>query len=102
MLEERNQRSSDRCDLLRRNVHQVYIRRRNDREVCVLTTLDNFTDESTIIIQRGIALSDNVLSLLLGCQVDDIIVIEIGHTILHLTVRGLDKAELINLCIHTK
>ena len=43
-----------------------------------------------------------MLSLFLSCQIDDFLIIQVGYTILHLTVRCLDKAQLIDLCIDTK
>ena len=102
VLEERNERCGDRGNLLRRYVHQVYICRRNYREVGILTALNNLTDKCTIIVQRGITLSDDMLRLFLGSKIYDIVIIQIGNTILHLTIRCLDKAKLIDLCIDTQ
>ena len=92
VLQERDQRSSDRSDLLRRDVHQVDIRRRHDGEVSILAALHHLTDKRTVVVQRRIALTDYVLSLFLGCQIDDLIIIEVSHTILNLTIRSLDEA----------
>ena len=43
-----------------------------------------------------------MLCLFLGCQIDDIVIAEVGNTVLHLTVGCLNEAELIDLCIHTE
>ena len=69
VLQERNQRGGDRGNLLRRHVHQVHIRRRNHREVSILTALHHLTDKGTVIVQRGITLTDHVLCLFLGSQI---------------------------------
>ena len=102
VFQERNQRSGDRGNLLWRNIHQVYLRRRHNGEVGILTTLNNRTDEGTIIVQRCITLTDNVVLFLFGSQINDIVVVQVGNTILHLTVRSRDKAKLVNLCIDTQ
>ena len=102
VLQERNQRGCDRGYLLWRYVHQIHIHRRYYREVCILTTLHHLADESTIVIQRRITLTDDVLRLFLSCQINNFLIIKIGHTILYLTIRSLDKAKFINLSIHTE
>ena len=102
MLQEGDQRSGDRSNLLRRHVHQIHIRRRHHGEVGILTTLHDLTNEGTVVVQRCITLTDDMLCLFLGCQIDDIVIAEVGNTVLHLTVRCLNEAELIDLCIHTE
>ena len=102
VLQERNQRCSNRCNLLGRNVHQVYLGGRNYREVCILTTLDDLTDKGTVVVQRSIALTDNMVFFLLGCQIDNLVIIQIGHTVLNLTIRSFDEAQFVNLGIDTQ
>ena len=102
MLQERNQRSGNRGNLLWRDVHQVDIRRRNNGEVGILTALHHFADEGAIVVQRGITLTDDVLSLLLGCQIYNLIIIKVGNTSLNLTIRCLNKAQFIYLGIDTE
>ena len=102
MLEEWNERCGDRGNLLRRDIHQVNLSRRHNREVGILTALDYVTDEAAIITQRSITLTDNVTLLFLSSQIYDTVVIQIGDTIFHLTVRSGDKAELVNLGIDTQ
>ena len=102
VLEEWNQRCSDRGNLLWRYIHEVDICRWNYWEVGILTALYNRTDKCTIIIQRCITLTDDVLSLFLSCQIYDTVVAQISYTIFYLTVRSLDESELINLSIYTQ
>ena len=61
VLQERNERCGDRGNLLRRDIHQVDICRRHHREVGILTALHNLTDKGTVVIQRGITLTDDML-----------------------------------------
>ena len=61
VLQERNERCSDRGNLLGRHVHQVNICRGNNREICILTTLHHLTDKCTVVVQRGITLTNDVL-----------------------------------------
>ena len=102
VLQERNERGCNRSYLLRRHIHEVDLGRRNDGEVGILTALYDVTDKRSVIIQRGITLTDDIIGFVLSCQIDDLVIIEIGNSILHLTVRCLDKAKLIDLSIDTK
>jgi hypothetical protein len=102
VLQEWDERCGDRGNLLRRYVHEVNVCRGHNGEVGVLTTLDDFTDKGSVVVQRGIALTDDVVLLLVGSEIDDIVVIEVGNTILYLTVRSRDEAEFINLGIDTE
>ena len=69
MLQERNQRCGNRSNLLRSHVHQIHIRRGNNRIIVILTTLYFLTDKRTVIIQRRITLSDNLAFFLFCCQI---------------------------------
>ena len=102
MLQEWDESGSDRSDLLWRNVHEVNICRWHDWEVGILTTLDNFTDERTVVIQRSISLTDHVVFLILSGKVNDILVLQVYNTVLNLTVWSLDESEFIYLGIHTE
>ena len=102
MLQERNQRSGNRGNLLRRYVNQVNIRWRDNREVSILTTLDNRTDKRTVFTQRSISLTNNVTFFFLCSQIDNILIVKIGNTLLYLTIWSLDETKFINLCIDTK
>ena len=75
---------------------------RNHREVGILTALDNVADECSIIIKRSITLTYDVVLFLLSRQVNNILVLKVGNTVDNLTVRSLDEAQLVNLCIYTK
>ena len=102
MLKERNERCGNGSNLLRRNIHEVNIHWRNYWEVGILTALHHVANECSIIVKWSITLSDNVVFLLLCCQIYHLVVVEVCHTIFHLSVWGLDKSKLIDLCINTK
>ena len=102
VLQERNQTSRHRGNLLRRHVHEVNLRRSNHGEVGVLTTLHISANERTVLLQRGIALTDDVLSLFFSSQVDHILVLEINHAVVHLAIRSFNEAKLVDGCIDAK
>ena len=102
MLQERNQTCRHRSNLLRRHINKVDRIWPDNRIISILTALDRFTDERTVIVQRRIALSDNLVFLLFRCQENDILVVHIHLGILHTAVRGHDEAEVVDLGIHTK
>ena len=103
VLEEWNQRCSDRCYLLWRYIHQVNISRWNYREVSILTALNNRTDKCTIIIQRCITLTESMfgfkgMGLLLynatrTADYDMIMFLQVIYTFL-----GLFSNLVIDLC----
>ena len=64
MLQERDKSGSDRSNLLRRNVHQINVSRRHNREVGILTALHDIADKRTVIIQRRISLTDDMVFFL--------------------------------------
>ena len=102
MLQERNQTCRNRCNLLWGNIHIVNLCRRNNRIISILTALNHVADKCTLFCQRSITLTDDLSLLILSCQVNNIIVVHINLAIVHLTVRSYNKAEVIDLCIHTE
>ena len=102
VLQEGNERSSDRGDLRRRNVHQLNFSGRHDREVSLLTCLNSVAEEVTFVIQRSIPLSyDEVFFFLSGIVLQSLIR-EVNLPILDATVRRRDEAEVIDLRIDTE
>ena len=100
MLEERDQAGRDRCDLVRRDVHQVYLFIGYYREVAFVTRLDLIrVQEMAFIVERGIRLCDDQTLLLFGAQVNDIAVLEIHDAVLYLAVGGFDEAHVADLRI---
>ena len=102
MLQEWNQRSCDRSNLLRRDVHQFHLVRLYDRIICIATSLNLTTDKRSIIIQRSITLSYNLILLFFGRQINDMVIVKIHFTTSNFAVRSFDKAKIIDLCIHTQ
>ncbi len=102
MLQERDERCCDRSDLSGRYIHKLHLGGGNDREVGVQTGLHAVIDELAVILHRSITLGYHLALLDLGSQVDNLVVVEIHHAILHLAVRCLDKAQIIDLGIDTE
>ena len=115
VLEERDQRRGDRDDLLGRDVHELDLvgRHRGDlgggAEEDVLLELeaeafergglrraaheDAVVDEPALVVELGVGLGDDVLLLLIGGEVDDLV----GDlAVLHHPVRRLDEAERVD------
>ena len=102
MLEEGDERSSDRGDLRRSHIHQLYFSRSDDREVSFLTCLDGITKEVTFIIQRSIPLSyDEVFFFLCGIVLQSFFG-EVNLPVLYAAIRRGDEAEVIDLRIDTE
>ena len=102
MLQEGNQRSCDRGNLLGRHIHQFYLSRFNHRIICILTSLDLAADERTVVIQRRVALSNNLVLLFFSSQVDNMFVIQVHLAVTDFTVRRFDEAQIVNLSINTQ
>ena len=102
MLQERNQTSRNRSNLLGRHINKVNLRRLYNWIISILTTFYNITDERTIFRQRSISLTDNLILLILSSEIYHILVVHIHLTVCYLTIRSDDKSKVINLCIHTE
>ena len=102
MLQEGNQTSSDRGNLLRSNVHQIHLCGRNNWVVIVATALNHLTDKRTILAQGSITLTDNKFLLFLCTIVSDTFGRKVNDTILYLSIGSLNKAKVVDLCVYTK
>ena len=102
MFQERNQRSSDRSNLLWRNIHQLYLVRSNNRIISITTSFYFLTNKFAFIIQWSITLSDYLILFLFGCQIFNTFIRYIHLTISYFTIRSWNKAKFINLSIHTQ
>ena len=102
VLQERNEGSRHRSNLTRRHVHEVDLRRRYDREVGTQTGLNLRTDEATVLAERCVTLCYYLVLLVLGRQIYDMVVVQIHHAILYLTIRGLDETKVVDLRIDTE
>ena len=102
MLEERDKSCRHRGNLLRRDIHKVDILWRHYRIIGILTALDSLADERTIVVQRSITLTDNLLLFLLSGEVDNILILHVDLCVLNLSIRSNDKSEVVDLCIHAE
>ena len=102
MLQERNQRCRNRSNLLGRYVHQFDFIRSNNRIVGILTGFYPVANESSVIVQRCIALSDNLFFFFLGCEVNQTFVRKVYLSVGHLAVGRLDETKLVDLGKHAK
>ena len=102
MLQERNQRSRNRSNLLGRYVHQFHLGRRNHRIVGILTGFYFITYKSTVIVQRSITLSNNLGFLFFCGEVNQTFVRKINLTLCHLAVRSFNEAKLVDFREHTE
>ena len=98
VLEEGNHSRRDRNDLLRRDIHQVHITRRNLEEVAVLTDR-HLADEVILFVDLGVGLGDDLALLLVSGEVLDLV----AHpAVLHHAIRGLDEPELVHAGVGRK
>ena len=102
VLQERNESGSNRCNLLRRYVHKVNLRRRHYGEVGVLAALNHFADKRTVVVQRSITLTDDMVFLLFSSKIKYMVIVEINNSVLNLAVRSLDESQLIDFSVNTK
>ena len=94
MLEERNQGSGDRDELLRRNVHVVDAIGRQQRIIRPLTAQHDIIDERSVGIQLGVRLRNGDVFLAVGVEPGQFA----GHlAVLDDAVRSLDEAEVVHL-----
>jgi hypothetical protein len=93
VLEERNQRCSNRDELLRRHVHVVHASRLNVDKVTPATAIDAVRGEMTLVINRRIGLRHDELFLAIRREVIQVT----GHaTVLHFAIRRFEEAEIID------
>ena len=97
VLKEGDQAGCDARNLLGSHIHEVHFSRGYHGIVVVLTALHLGTDEGTVVVEGGIALTDDLAFLLLCGEVADAAVVEVHHTVLHHAVGRLDKAKVVDL-----
>ncbi len=102
VLEEGNERCGYRGNLCGRYVHELDFRRRNYREVSVLTGLDLVADEGAVVVEGRVALGYHLAFLNLGGEIYDVVVVEVDTRVLDLAVRGLDEAEVVDLGVYAE
>ena len=92
VLEERDQRRSNRNYLLRRHVHQGDVFRRLDGELVQVTNSYQLVDQDFLVVHRGRSLSDHVISFFDGGQEHDLVG---DQSVFHHAVRALEEAVLV-------
>ena len=96
VLKERDAGRSDGNHHTRRNVHVVDLRSIELLDVVAVAAGDAGTDEVVVLVQRLVGLSDDILVLLVGGHIDDLIGDSAGGLV-DLAVRGLNEAVLVDL-----
>ena len=76
--------------------------RRYHGEVGVQTCFDTVAHEGAVVIKGCVALGNHFSLFDFGCQVYYLVVVEVDLGILHLTVRRLDKAQVVDLGINAE
>ena len=102
MLQERNEGCSDRRHLVRGNVHVVYLLLGDYREVSLETALDSVLLDCSVIVHLDIGKRNELVFLLLCAHELPAGIAEVHFSVLYLTVRSLDKSEVIDLRINAK
>ena len=95
VFQERNQRSRDRGNLVRRHVHQGNLFPVHNREVGQMAHLDFLVMDGTVRIQRRASLGDNLVFFFLRCQVNRLF-IQQNLAVFHPVIRRFDKAQLVD------
>ena len=95
VFEERNKRGSNGYNLLRRNVHKVYLVRRQGKYFVLITCGYTLVLKVAFIIQRFVCLSNNIIIFFVCGQINNFIC----YTLIFLVntaVRSFHKAIFIN------
>ena len=97
VLQERNQRSRHRDDLLRRDVHVVDAVARHQRELALIAAGHQLIDQLAVRAGAGVGLRDRELAFLDRRQVVD----AVGHAaVLDAPIGRLEEAVLIGARVH--
>ena len=101
VLEERNERSCNRGNLIGCNINEVYLLRRHNWEVCLTAGLHTCHSNMTGFILRSGSLSHGLVLFSLSRKINGRLV-EHHLTIVYTLVRSLYETELVYLCIDAK
>ena len=102
VLQEGNERSGDRGNLLRRNVHKFHLGGRHNGIVGILAAFYLVANEGAIGTQGCITLTDYLAFFFFSREINDIFVLEVYHRVGHLAVRRFDEAEVVDLSIYAE
>ncbi len=93
VFQKRNQRRSDRDELLRRDVHVIHLVRLHVNEVRAGTADHAFGQEVPLVVNQRVRLRDDELFFAIGGQVINVV----GHAaVLDLAIRRFKKAEIVD------
>ena len=98
MLQERNQRSSNGCNLVRTHVNEVNLFGRNNGEVGLTTGLDALGNNVAVFVLGSGGLSNRLVLLQLGGVIGGLFVQHYA-AIDNTAIRGLNETKIINLSI---
>ena len=93
VFQERNQRSSDRNQLLRRNVDEIDFFRMSKFKFTGFAAGNQVIFKMAVIFNLGIGLGNFELAFFIGGQIDNFIG---NHAVDNLAVRAFDKAVFVN------
>ena len=93
VLQERNERGSNRHELLRRHIHEVDLVARHQMHVAGLAAHDEVFREAAAVIDRRIGLRDRVAALFHRGEIDHLVG---DAAVLDLAVRRLDEAVFVH------
>ncbi len=101
MLQERNQRSRNRSDLVGGYVHQIDFRGLYNGEIALVACFDSIVDKRAILVQWGIRLSNDFRLLFLGREVQGSRA-QFHLTVLYFAVGCFDEAHAVHLRVDTE
>ena len=97
VLQEWDQRRTDRNDLLGRNVHVIHLIFAEQAGFAFATARYQFFFEAAVFVQVGVRLGNNVVTFFDSRQVMNLVG---HHAVFHATVRGFQETILVGLCVH--
>ena len=101
VLQERDERCGDGCNLVGCDVYEVNLVGRHNGEVGLTTGLDTLNSDVAFLILRSGGLSHCLVLFGFGREIDGRLV-EHHLAILDALIRRFDKAKLVNLCVDAK
>ena len=99
VLKEGDEACGDRDDLQRRDVHELDRRGRDFEELGLVARDDALGRELAVLVEQAVGLRDDVLLLLVGGHVDDLVR---DAALDDAAVRRLDEAELVDVRVEAE
>ena len=102
MLKERDEGGCNRCNLIRGNIHEIYLVFGHYREVCTETALYPVLKNAAVIAEFHIGERNHLVFFLLCAHVEPSVVAEIHFAVLHLAIWRLYEAQVADSCIYAE